>query len=215
MAIEVTCECGKGYRVKADMVGKRFKCRECGTLVRVPNANGEETDEEIDLGEDEVRNEPEAKYVPMHRRLWARRRSAKRDARTKKNAAARNRWLLITGKVFAGIGLVALIYRAVVWAEVYLRPEQKTFLWLTVGVPGYFVLSDRMNRLSIRNTLSRYDETVQEISWRPFRNFFNINGGWPPHLFYYEVRLLDRYENARLREVAFVRRRGMVWDDDI
>ncbi len=215
MAIEVTCECGKTYRASDDKAGKRFKCRECEALVRVPNANGDETDEDVDLEEDEVGNEPAAKYVPMHRRLWARRRSAKKDARAKKNAEAKNRWLLIAGRVFAGIGLVALTFGVLVWAEVYLRPEQKTFLWLTVGVPGYFVLSDRMNRLSIRNTLSGYDETVQDISWRPFRNFFNINGGWPPHLFYYEVYLLDRYGKAQLREVAFVRRRGMVWDDDI
>ncbi len=215
MAIEVTCDCGKAYRMNDDKVGKRFKCRECGALVRVPNASGDETDEDVDLGEDESGIEPEAKYVPMHRRLWARRRSAKKNALMQKNAAARKRWLLIAGKVFAGIGLVALIFEAIEWAKVNLRPEQKTFLWLTVGIPGYFVLSDRMNRISIRNTLSRYDETVQEISWRPFRNFFNINGGWPPHLFYYEVRLLDRYGNAQLREVAFVRRRGMVWDDDI
>ncbi|MCX7421323.1 MAG: hypothetical protein NT013_17515 [Planctomycetia bacterium] len=215
MAIEVTCDCGKTYRVNDDKAGKRFKCRECAMLVRVPNENGDDTNEDVDIEADELGIEPEAKYVPMHRRLWARRRSAKKDARTKSNAAARNRWLLIAGKVFAVMVLVALIFRAIVWADVFLRPEQKTFLWLTVGVPSYFLLSDRMNRSSIRRRLSSYDETVEDISWRPFRNFFNINGGWPPHLFYYEVYLLDRYGKAQLREVAFVRRRGMVWDDDI
>lgn len=134
MPIEVTCDCGKRYRVSDDKVGKRFKCRECATLVRVPNVNGDETDEDVDIDEDELGIEPEAKYVPMHRRLWARRRTAKKDARTKKNAAARNRWLLIAGGVIA---TATLVVGVVFFVEVYLQPEQRDFLLMTVGVPAY------------------------------------------------------------------------------
>lgn len=39
MAIEFTCGCGKGYRVSDGKAGKRFKCRNCRTLLHVPNSN--------------------------------------------------------------------------------------------------------------------------------------------------------------------------------
>ena len=100
-------------------------------------------------------------------------------------------------------------------ANAYLRPERRSLLGFLIGVPGFFVLGDWLLRRAIRNTLQSYDETVQSISWRPFMNFFHANGSFPPRLYYYEVRYLDRYGNARWRSVAFIRRRGMVWDDDI
>ncbi len=210
MAIDVMCKCGKSYRVSDDKVGRRFKCRECGTLVGVPQANANASDETVREDTD-WGLEPEAEYVPAHRRRWARCRSAKQDVRTKKNAAARNRWLLIAG----AITVVALVIGVIVWVDAHLRPEQKNVLWITVGVPAFYLLRDQLGRHAIRRTLHSYGETVQSISWRPFKNFFKLNGSWPPHLFFYEVRYIDQNGNARSREVAFVRRRGMVWDDDI
>ncbi len=211
MSIEVACDCGKGYRVSADKAGKRFKCRDCGTLLQVPNANDGTADDEND-GDDDVEMEPDAEYVPAHHRAAAKARSAKKTARDQKRAAAWKRWLLIGGGVVVG---VSLIVGGLVWANAVLRPEQKNLLWFTVGVPVFFLLNDQLRRYSIRSTLHSYGETVQSISWRPFKNFFNLNGGWPPRLYFYEVRYLDRYDKARSREVAFIRRRGMVWDDDI
>ena len=211
MAIEITCDCGKGYRVSGVKAGKRFKCRDCGTLLQVPNTNDGATDDEND-GDDDVEMEPDTEYVPAHHRAAARARSAKKSARDQKRAAAWKRWLLIGGGVVVG---VSLIVGGLVWANAVLRPEQKNLIWFTIAVPAFFVLGDRLRRSSIRNTLQSYGETVQSISWRPFKNFFNLNGGWPPRLYFYEVRYLDRYDNAVFREVAFIRRRGMVWDDDI
>lgn len=205
MAIDVMCECGKSYRVSNDKAGRRFKCRECGTLVEVPEANANASDETVREDTD-WGLEPE--YVPAHRR----RRTAKKDVGTKQNAAARNRWLFIAG---GAIAVVALVIGVIVWADAHLRPEQKKALWITVGVPAFFLLFDQLRRYAIRNTLHSYGETVQSISWRPFKNFFNLNGSWPPRLFFYEVRYIDQNGNARSGEVAFVRRRGMVWDDDI
>ncbi len=220
MAIELTCECGKGYRVSDAKAGKRFKCRDCGTLLQVPNANDGTADD--DDGDDDVEMEPDTEYVPAHHRAAAKARSAKKSARDQKLAAAWKRWLLIGGGVVVG---VSLIVGGLVWANAVLPPEQKNLLWFTIGVPAFFVLGDQLRRYSIRNALESCGETVKSISWRPFKNFFNLNGGWPPRLYFYEVRLLDRYGNARLREVAFIRRSrglfgrhregGMVWDDDI
>lgn len=211
MAIELTCDCGKGYRVSGVKAGKRLKCRDCGTLLQVPNTNDGATDDEND-GDDDVEMEPDTEYVPAHHRAATRARSAKKSARDQKRAAAWTRWLLIGGGVVVG---VSLIVGGLVWANAFLRPEQKNLIWFTIAVPAFFVLGDRLRRSSIRNTLQSYGETVQSISWRPFKNFFNLNGGWPPRLYFYEVRYLDRYDNAVFREVAFIRRRGMVWDDDI
>ena len=124
MPISVTCDCGKGYRVSDDKAGKRFKCRECGTLLEVPESKADISDE-TNRDDDDLEMEPEAEYVPLHRRLWARRRSAKQAARTKKNAAARNRWLLNAGGVIAAVALIA---GGLAWANAHLRPEQKSLL---------------------------------------------------------------------------------------
>lgn len=67
MAIEITCDCGKGYRVSGVKAGKRFKCRDCGTLLQVPNTNDGATDDEND-GDDDVEMEPDTEYVPAHHR---------------------------------------------------------------------------------------------------------------------------------------------------
>ncbi len=217
MSIEVTCDCGKGYRVSADKAGKRFKCRDCGSLVQVPDATTADDAED----DDDVELESGTEYVPAHHRAVAKARSAKKSARDQKRAAAWKRWLLIGGSVVAGVSLIA---GGFVWANAVLQPEQKNLLWFTIGIPAYFVLGDQLRRYAIRNALQSCGETVQSISWRPFKNFFNLNGGWPPRLYFYEVRYLDRYGNARSHDVAFIRRRrmfgddrpgGMVWDDDI
>lgn len=211
MAIEISCECGKRYHVSDDKAGKRFKCRDCGTLLQVPNANDRTTDDKGD-GDDDVEMEPDAEYVPAHHRAAAKARSVKKSARERKRSETLKRWFFIGGGVIVG---GSLIVGGLICADTFLRPEQKNFLWFTIAVPAFFVLGDQLRRHSIRSTLHSYGETVQSISWRPFKNFFNLNGGWPPRLYFYEVRYLDRYDNARSRDVAFDRRRGMVWDDDI
>ena len=59
MTISVTCDCGKGYRVSADKAGLRFKCRDCGTLLRVPDADGDNSADETDR-DDDLEMEPDA-----------------------------------------------------------------------------------------------------------------------------------------------------------
>jgi hypothetical protein len=40
--IEFTCACGKEYKVKDEMAGRRGKCKECGAEIRVPEKAGSE-----------------------------------------------------------------------------------------------------------------------------------------------------------------------------
>jgi len=35
MPIDVACECGKGFQVKGEHAGRRVKCPDCGTIVRI------------------------------------------------------------------------------------------------------------------------------------------------------------------------------------
>src|SRR5580700_8767463 len=42
MPIALSCPCGRAYRVKDDLAGKRIRCSDCGAVFAVP------TDEELD-----------------------------------------------------------------------------------------------------------------------------------------------------------------------
>lgn len=53
MPIQTECDCGKTYRVKDELAGKRFRCTECGTTVRIPQP--EEEPLEVSLAEEPPR----------------------------------------------------------------------------------------------------------------------------------------------------------------
>lgn len=49
MAIDVSCEgCGKDYRVKDELAGRRIKCKECGEAITIPDESAEEYVEEAE-----------------------------------------------------------------------------------------------------------------------------------------------------------------------
>lgn len=50
MSIAARCRCGKKFQVKTSAAGKKFKCTECGEVVKVPE---EQLDELEDFDEDE------------------------------------------------------------------------------------------------------------------------------------------------------------------
>ena len=56
MPIAVTCECGKTYKLGDDAAGKKFKCKACQAVVRVPVPKSEPIEDEFDdfgdLGDD-------------------------------------------------------------------------------------------------------------------------------------------------------------------
>ncbi|MDB5336910.1 MAG: hypothetical protein JWN70_2529 [Planctomycetaceae bacterium] len=50
MSITVRCACGKKYQLKDDAAGKKFKCKECSEVVKVPD---EQIDDLEDVDEEE------------------------------------------------------------------------------------------------------------------------------------------------------------------
>lgn len=217
MAIEITCECGKGYCVSDDKAGKRFKCRDCGTLLQVPNANGGATDDEDD-GDDDVEMEPDAEYVPAHHRAAAKARSAKKSARDQKWAAVWKRWLLIGGGVVAVIG--GLTYANARIPQVMMRiwPVILFFLQFLLAPTIVFFLGQCSCRRRIREEIGSHDGTVTNISWQPFQGL-PFTKAWglgihPVGGLFYSVTYTDRDGTTQHSTVGFTAR-GMRWDGDI
>ncbi len=52
MSISVRCTCGKKYQLKNDAAGKKFKCKECSEVVKVPDEQIDDL-EDVDDEEDE------------------------------------------------------------------------------------------------------------------------------------------------------------------
>lgn len=217
MSIEVTCDCGKGYRVSANKAGKRFKCRDCGTLLQVPNANNRTTDDEDD-GDDDVELESDANYVSSHRRAAAKSRSAKKSARDQKRAAAWKRWLLFSGGVVVVIG--GLTYANARMPQVMMRiwavvPFFLQFLLIPMIV---FCVGQWSCRKRIREEIRSNDGTVTSISWRPLQGLpFTKAWGLGIHPVagtFYSVSYTDRNGTTRHSTVGFTAR-GMRWDGDI
>lgn len=49
MGISLGCEeCGKEYRIKDELAGKRIKCKECGAVITIPSLEVEEIEDEDD-----------------------------------------------------------------------------------------------------------------------------------------------------------------------
>ena len=170
-----------------DKAGKRFKCHNCGELIRVPKGEGDAAAAVDDFGED-TDHESTADDVPSHRGSKVTKRASKKNAR-KKPAARNKRWLLIGGV----IAVVAMIGGGLALAGPRLTPQQiKLFGW-PIGGLAYFILYDRLCRSQIRSDVEGYDGTIQTISWRPFQGaFFTRGWGRGKHARFYEVSYTNR-----------------------
>src|SRR5262245_61638395 len=40
MSVFLTCSCGRQHKVKAELAGKKIRCKQCGDTMRVPEARG-------------------------------------------------------------------------------------------------------------------------------------------------------------------------------
>lgn len=215
MAIEITCDCGKGYRVSDGNAGKRFKCRDCGALLQVPNTNegtGDETDE------DDVEMEPDAEYVSAHRRAWAGLRSKKKRARDQRTSATRKKWLLIVGSPVVVIG--ALYYANTHFPQVMLKiwlVDPFFFQYLFIPAIVFFV-GQWCCRKRIREEIRSHDGTVTSISWQPFQGLpFTKAWGLGIHPVagsFFSVTYTDRDGATQHSTIGFTAR-GMRWDGDI
>ncbi len=185
MAIEVTCECGKGYRVSDGKAGKRFKCRDCGTLIQVPEAD----DDHSEFGDTD--QEPMGEPLPVRRRSKSASGSAKKKSRKKSagSTGGTKRLLFVGG----AIGVVALIGGGLVYASLKFSPQQMQVLGAVAGALAYFVMYDQFCRYRIRSDIASYDGAAQSISWRPFQGaFFTRGWGQGKHAKFYEVTYADR-----------------------
>lgn len=210
MPIKVTCECGKGYRLSDDKAGKRFKCRDCGSLVQVPDADDETADDDQDVSDDDPEVESEADYVPSHRRPESAGRSAKKKTRNNAaNSAFAKRRLLKMGSVIAVLALVA---GGLVSANQRLPPKTMQALVGVMGAVSYFILYDRLCRSRIRSDVASYDGTVQRISWRPLQGVF-FTRGWTKgkHAKFYEVTYTQR-DGRTQRSLVCCTWLGTNWD---
>lgn len=83
MSLQVECNCGKAYRISEDLIGKSMRCRECGEVIVVRNANDE-----------------------ADKPLARRRRSSGQSARRKARSQSRK---LVIGASVAGFMLICLL----------------------------------------------------------------------------------------------------------
>ncbi len=217
MSIEVTCDCGKGYRLSDDQADKRFKCRDCGTLLQLPNTNEADGGNDDD---DDVVMEAEQEYVPAHHRAWSILRSKKKDARDKKRFATRKKLLFIVGSPAVVIG--GLTYANARIPQVMLRVWPVVFFFLQFSfllVPTILIVLGQWScRRRIREEIRSQDGTVTSISWQPFQGLpFTKAWGLGIHPVggaFYSVTYTDRDGRTQHSTVGFTAR-GMRWDGDI
>lgn len=104
MAISVACDCGKTYKVGDDKAGKRFRCKECGEPLRVP-----ENDLDDDWGDDEwgddsgEEDDYEAEPVRPRRTRSSTKGKGKGKGKKSKQTSGSNTM------VFVAIGAVVLV----------------------------------------------------------------------------------------------------------
>ncbi|MBM82438.1 MAG: hypothetical protein CMJ78_17885 [Planctomycetaceae bacterium] len=96
MAIVVNCECGKSYKFRDDKAGKRTRCRECSTVIRVPDYD--EYDDESDYSAPQ-QTAPKTK---SRRRATSKQRqdSKPRNQKTAKPTTAGGSWSMDKPKLW-------------------------------------------------------------------------------------------------------------------
>jgi dienelactone hydrolase len=120
MAIKVTCDsCFMDFSVKDDFAGKKFKCKECGEVIRVParRARDEKEDDELEAAAPSPRAAPRARPGTNA--------GAKRG---RKKSISLKMPLIVGGLVVGGLAL------AVVMVLVLHQLDQKTAV--QPGTPG-------------------------------------------------------------------------------
>ena len=103
MAIEVSCSnCGEDFRVKDDAAGKSFKCKVCGTKVRIPEIDDEDAADDFPPPRRRSRDENDGEDRPKRRK----KKSSSAAGKTLGPAIG----LFVTG----GLSLFGMVFRFVV-----------------------------------------------------------------------------------------------------
>lgn len=111
MTISVACDaCGTEHKLRPELRGKRFKCKECGTAVRVPLEDEIEAAEELP-GDDDFEEE-----LPQRRVRSSGKSGTGKRAGGKSKAAAKSSGMnpLVIGGIAAG-GVALLGLAIVIW----------------------------------------------------------------------------------------------------
>jgi hypothetical protein len=117
MPISLTCECGKKYRVKDTLAGKKIRCADCAEVLKVPAPDAGD-DEDMDEFEDlpSTARDPEESQRSLPPRMKRPAKVSKRDAEPDNPAPRKllkKGWFESTnGGVFGGILMILI---AVVW----------------------------------------------------------------------------------------------------
>jgi hypothetical protein len=117
MAISVACECGKKYRVKDSLAGKKIRCADCSELIRIPKPKAAPVDDEDEFAEllEESREQEESQPAlppPIKRRAKATKRKAESDNSDRGRALEKGWFGSTNGGVLGGVLMVVI---AVVW----------------------------------------------------------------------------------------------------
>ena len=152
MAIEVTCSgCFRPYKVKDDAAGRKFRCKECGHLVRVPSANTQIEDDAFDENDFDSAPMPPRKGDGA-RKGRPKKRNGSRDASIDFSRFGPNLihlivvaglFLISVAGAFCGFGFFQSVYQFMV---VLAGP-----VYLFMGFVMVVGLEYRDNRESVRN----------------------------------------------------------------
>lgn len=120
MAIETECpSCGKGYRVKDELDGRKIRCKQCDTPFKVKDLTALEEDAWDDeygddkYGDDEYGSEPDSRTasapaaMPSGKKKRSGGSSGSRKASAKNTSSGKPAWMMPVGVlgILAGVGI--------------------------------------------------------------------------------------------------------------
>jgi len=146
MPISIACSCGKKYRVKEALAGKKIRCADCSELIKVPAQEAEE-DAEFDefaglpparAGNDDDEDEDEPSLPPrVKRRSKPAKSTVKADKPARQDHANKGWFESTFGSVLGGILMMVV---AIVWFVVGLFGDRIFFYPPVLLIIGFVTL---------------------------------------------------------------------------
>lgn len=144
MPISIACSCGKKYRVKETLAGKKIRCADCAELIKVPAQEAEEDaefDEFAGLPPARGRNDDDEDEPALPPRVKRRSKPAKSAVKSEKPArqdAGNKGWFERTfGSVLGGILMMVV---AIVWFVAGLFGDRIFFYPPVLFIVGFVTL---------------------------------------------------------------------------
>jgi hypothetical protein len=118
MPISITCECGKKYRVKDTLAGKKIRCADCSEVLKIPVPVKEEVlDEEVFDALPANPEDEEEELAPLPPKMVKRRskvttREVERDSPAPRKTREKGGFGTTNSGVLGGVLMIIL---AIVW----------------------------------------------------------------------------------------------------